>query len=712
MGMLLFDQFIDAPKTNRKKNSEVIYTFDIEVTSLFKYKRGWGVFNPKYKPDYYDGVQKAGVPYIWMVGVEVDGKCQVYYGREFSEVEKFLIKISDPKRHKIIWVHNLSYETQFLRDILQHYTITKLMARQVRKPIRYIIEELNIEFRCSYMLTNLSLEKAGKRYTTLEKKSGDLNYRIPRSPLTPLSDTELGYCEYDIRVLHDIIRAFRDEYGSLHMIPFTQTGEVRKELRSRVDQKYIYNVRRQTAPNAHIQDLLMQSFAGGLVHGSYLHCNKTLYNYLSGDMASAYPACIISEKYPCGRWYAMTPERCNSLDRDNWACLYHVKFKGIRSRYINHYILASKCLYDKRMNKQQQLAYYNVSLDNGRVISANVLEMVLTEVDFDIIRDAYEIDDIEYIECYINRKDYMAKELIEYVLDLYGQKTMYKNLTSEDGYIEAIYMKSKQRLNSIFGCCVTSIFRPDITYHNDKWDNGGAITPDLISDKLDELRKSRTNCFVYSHGVYVTAYTRRRTWEIVKQLDAAVVGVRKAVAYYDTDSTKAPDSKEFRRAMENSNKVLDAKLEKMCSNYDIDPDRLHPKDPDGIDHPIGHWEIDGDYLELRVLGAKRYCYRDRKTGKLHLTVSGVNNKFGVNALQNDINNFKRDMIFKYKHSRKLISHYIDKQEELTFKDRYGVPYTSTQQHGICFQDAEYNLSIDGVFWDLIQQQELEQGDVI
>ena len=46
------------------------------------------------------------------------------------------------------------------------------------------------------------MEKASKEYTDVEKKKGDLDYNKARSPLTHLSDKEMGYCEYDIICLY------------------------------------------------------------------------------------------------------------------------------------------------------------------------------------------------------------------------------------------------------------------------------------------------------------------------------------------------------------------------------------------------------------------------------------------------------------------------------------------------------------------------------
>ncbi|MBO5918992.1 MAG: hypothetical protein J6Q34_00670 [Bacteroidales bacterium] len=692
-----YELMVDAPK-ERGKRSQVIYTFDIETTSLFKYPDGWDVFRPSLPPEEYEQIERVGVPYIWMFGIEADGKCNIYYGREFKDFKKVLKLISDPNQHKIIWVHNLAWETEFLLDIMEDYTITNLCARKPRKPIRYEIKELNIEFRCSYMLTGLSLEKSAEKYTHLRKRSGDLDYNILRHPKSRLSPVEMGYCEYDILTLHHIIMHYRDEeYGRLERIPLTQTGEVRRELRERVEMPYIWNVQKQTASSAHLQTLFMRAFMGGITHASYLHAGRILHDILSVDIASDYPTCMLAYKYPAYKWIEITPEKAERLDPEEYAILYHVILRNISSKYINTYILASKAI------KAEGISY-----DNGRVISADMMELVVTEQDWFCIRSCYDIEEIEYLEVYCTFKDFLPKDLILYILDLYGQKTSLKGVTSADGMAEALYMKSKQRINSIYGCCVTSQFKGEVELHGDQWSTVG-LSDKLIEDKLEELRNSRSNCFAYHWGIYCTAYARRRLFmEAVIPLDASVVGVERGCCYYDTDSCKAPDSPELREAVEKSNKEIIRRLHDMCDHYEIPYERLSPKDPDGVEHHIGLFEVDGKYAEFKALGAKRYAYRDLD-GELHITVSGVDSRKGVDTLQGSLDNFKKNMIFQYKESGKMASFYNDEQPRFWFKDYEGKRYYNKQKHGICLQGVEYSMSIDAVYEALWMDVELREN---
>ena len=696
--MLHYSEFVDAPKLERVSVSNTIYTFDIETTSLFHFPDGWDTFRPEVPADDYKLYEKAAVPYIWQFGVEADGKCNVYYGRDFRDVEKIFLQISDPNMRKIIYIFNAGFEFQFLRDIFDYYTITDMCCRQVRKPIRWKVEELNLEFRCAYMLTGLSLEKAAKQYTKIEKKSGDLDYNVVRSPLTKMSKTELGYCEYDIRTLQAIIEHYREEYGTLSNIPLTQTGEVRKEFRSGVDWGYIARIKKQVPGSVHIMRLLMRASAGGITHACYLYAGQIMRRIASGDMASAYPAVMLCYRFPSSRWIKITPEGAEESDREHWATLYHVILYDVESRFFNNYILASKCVYSQ-----------GLYTDNGRVIRADVLEMVICDVDWDIIRESYTIERVKYVECYINRKDYLPIELRKYILKLYGQKTRLKNVKSQ----EAIYRKSKSRINSLFGCALTNIIKGSADYTNGEWTTKGP-TDDFIEEKLQELRDSRTNCFAFQWGVYVTAYCRSRTWSIVRALDPSVVGISKGAIYYDTDSCKAPVSPEFYAAMEANNKEYTRRLREMCDIDDIDISETAPEDPDGIVHPIGLWENeavidDFSYDEFVTLGAKRYAHRDHHNGELEITVSGVKSSSGKKALHDDISNFKADMVFNYDECGKLTSFYNDDQDVFSFSDIDGNEFLCTQRHGIILQPTTYHMGIDDVYEALWSKQIETEG---
>ena len=199
MAMLRFEEFSPVvPREYRTRGTSYddnIYCFDIETTSLFwtEETQAWLPWESSFKES-KGRILKHGTPYIWMFGQND----QVYYGRNMvEEFPRILKMLSDDTVRKTIWVHNLSWETQFLRDIFvnEHWKVSQMVATAPRKPIRFLIEDLNIEFRCSFKLTALSLANCVPAFgIDIEKKVGDLDYSAPRGIETPLTEKEMGYC--------------------------------------------------------------------------------------------------------------------------------------------------------------------------------------------------------------------------------------------------------------------------------------------------------------------------------------------------------------------------------------------------------------------------------------------------------------------------------------------------------------------------------------
>lgn len=119
----------------------------------------------------------------------------------------------------------------------------------------------------------------------------------------------------------------------------------------------------------------------------------------------------------------------------NLAYLIKVRFKNISCKYYNNFISVSKCTYLK-----------NVRYDNGRIISADELEITLTDVDFYFIYDTYDFDSYEFEEIYWSIYKYLPKQFIDFILDKYILKTKYKNVAGK----EVEYALEKAKFNSLY----------------------------------------------------------------------------------------------------------------------------------------------------------------------------------------------------------------------------------------------------------------------
>ena len=226
MAMLSNDEFfveltkLDTPMF--KDNKSILWynvpcSFDIETSSFYQD----GIVAPE---------NKRAIMYIWQFGI-----CDlVTYGRTWDEFKTFVSVLTelldlDEKCRLVCYVHNLPYEWQFIR---KHFEWDTVFFLEDRKPVKARIGGL--EFRCSLKLSGgKSLANVGKDLQThkVEKKVGDLDYNLIRTPLTPLMETELGYCEYDIRVVNAYIAEKIEQDKNVSRIPLTNTGYVREFCR-------------------------------------------------------------------------------------------------------------------------------------------------------------------------------------------------------------------------------------------------------------------------------------------------------------------------------------------------------------------------------------------------------------------------------------------------------------------------------------------------
>lgn len=446
---VIFDKTtgLHSKKKNKQKivYSDTIYTFDIETTSLFLLDGVWQVFDyDRAKEEYsHQEGEILAVPYIWQFGIED----HVIYGRDFMDFESILLQLSDKTIRKIIWIHNLSFELQFLQNIFDKYTIIDMCARDIRKPISFVVEELNIEFRCSYMLTNLSLEKASEEYTTVHKLH-TLNYdNKVRLECSTLTQEELDYCEYDCICLYHIIDYYKKRYGNhLCSIPLTATGEVRKALQQRVGFYYIKK-QWELVPSTEMYLIMMQTFQGGFTHANVLNSGRVFrVPVTSKDIASSYPTVMLLEKFPKSKFRRVDYETYEKRkDNDNYCFILRVKLYGVKSRFYNNYISYNKIL-DKGDKLSDDIKNKHLIYDNGRVQCIDSCELLLTNIDLKIIERNYDIKCIDYIEIYCADADYLDINVILFILDLYNDKTSLKGVVDKVD----LYKKAKAFINSLY----------------------------------------------------------------------------------------------------------------------------------------------------------------------------------------------------------------------------------------------------------------------
>lgn len=625
---------------------EKAFTFDIETTT------------------YNENDEPKAFMYIWQACIEG----RVIFGRTWQEFITLLDKLKevynlDEKTKLVCYVHNLSFEFMFMKDFIKFKSV---FATQKRKLLKCSTDF--IEFRCSYRLSNMSLEKFIENTPTATHNKGinDLDYKTIRTPSTKLTDIELGYCYNDVMGLYECIE-FLLQTDTIKSIPLTSTGYVRRDCRNamRKNRKNHYNFIK-TKLDKETYLLLNECFRGGNTASNRYLTNEIQYNVTSYDISSSYPYVMLTKYYPVGKFMY------TSIDNEEMLIKYNSKYCTI-GRYLFKnlklkrgvaipYIPVAKCL--------------KVSTDrvyNGRVLNAEVLAISLTNLDYDIIAQEYEWDEVLVKDFYFSRRGLLPQELRNVVMEYFKIKSTLRGVEGK----EYEYNKAKNRLNSCYGMCVTSPVRNEITLDDEgEWQE----TPKDIDDELEKFYKSRNNFLSYQWGVFISAWGRV---QLQKGLD--IVGID--CVYCDTDSVKYIN--DYTREFNDYNKALiDENAKKGL---------IHSTEVNGKNYILGIFDLDGEYDEFKTLGAKKYGYISN--GHLGVTISGLNKKLGAKELEDSggLQSMKIGKVFV--NSGRTIAYYNNESiHDIKINDE-----VITTASNVAIIETTYTLGISETMLEIIEE---------
>lgn len=661
------------------------------------------------------GEDKVAFMYVWMLGIG-DGS-PVIYGNTWEEAIAAFdlittkLELSESKRI-VFYVHNLGYEFQFMR---KYFEWIEIFAISDRKPIKATTKS-GIEFRDSYILSGFSLANTAKNLVshTIKKAEGDLDYSLIRHHETPLTEAEIGYCDSDIDIITAYIQEQIDYYGDVTKIPMTNTGRVRSYVRNECYYKKSANGRNSKSHYFRyrriMEDLtldvptyiqLKRGFMGGFTHANANHSNKTLENVTSIDFTSAYPSVMVAERFPMSKFKEVHIESLEQLETmcGTYAVIFDVRFTNIRSKLTQEtYMSHSKC---------SELA--NPVLNNGRVASADIMATTITDVDFDIMKQCYDWDELQIGVARYATKDYLPKAIVKSILDLYQDKTELKDVEGS----EVEYLLSKGMLNSIYGMSVTDIVKDNALYglEDEEVEQPDWFTEKVcIESEVSDYNESKNRFLYYPWGLWVTAYARKNLW-------TGIIAVGNDYVYSDTDSLKIMNYEKHKPYIEWFDAGLIKKMKAMCKHYKFNPKLLEPATKDGVTKMLGIWDYEGTYPLFKTLGAKRYLVLDKDrqgNPKLELTVAGLSKQNGINYmkdmcgdLESVFDMFTDELYIPADRTGKMTHTYIDNEYKFKVTDYLGNEATVEVLSGIHLESCDFTLSISEQYQQFMKS--LSQG---
>lgn len=650
--------------------------FDIETSSYFT----------------NNGEDRTASMYIWMFGLGLGQP--IYYGRtwdEFLDLTDTLIKFFtlDFENRLVIYVHNFSYEFQFMRKYFAWEDET-VFATGSRNPIRAVTRN-GIEFRDSLALSGMSLATTARNLTKykVEKLVGDLDYDLIRHHKTELTDKELQYCENDVQIILSYIKEQLDD-RTIDRIPMTNTGRVREYVRSvcmpRNGGKEAAQYRtliQQLKLDPLTYQMVKNAFQGGFTHSNPNRTGMIIEDVHSYDLSSSYPTVMLAERFPMsrGKHYPLIT-RLPELEKilGNHGAVFDIQFTGLKN----------KIGYESYISESKAFELVNPITSNGRIYEADELAVTITDIDLQIISRVYSWESVKVRNVVAFKMAYLPKPFIMSILKLYGDKTTLKGVEGK----EAEYLLSKGMINSTYGMTVTAIIKDDHIYFDDEWQ----VQKANEAEKLNDYNTNKNRFLYYPWGVWITAYARRNLW-------SAIISIGNDYIYSDTDSVKFtdPDNKHG-DYIERYNKSIVSKLHTMADYYGIDKELLSPKTIEGESKTLGVWDSEGVYKRFKTLGAKRYLVQ-KQNGKYEITVAGLPKSRGMEYIKSQCGE-DSDKIFDYfndqltvpaEHSGKLGHWYIDEKISAYVTDYKGETVEICAESGVFLGKLEYTLSMSKQF---------------
>lgn len=497
-----------------------------------------------------------------------------WYFREWNELEETLAKVSlKYNGYKILcFAHNLGFEFDFL---IKNISLPKqILSNSTHNIISGVLENYpNIEFRCSYQLTNYSLSKLGDM-VNLPKLESDYRCIYPQDEVT---EEEKYYCERDVDIVAKyVVEVLLPEYKKLFDIPFTKTGRVRKTFNDFYKQ-YCNNPRWDLMPDENCYQAMLDSFMGGITISNPLFTDMELKNVHSYDITSSYPYAMLKEKFPTTIMRLETFDNSYINKCDFW--IAKIKFKNINSKYLWQWLSISK------LNDFSA----DCRFFNGKLIHGKEVIKTLTNIDFELLCQTYDFDEFEVLEFYpLLEADYLPKPYIE-TIKYYSQKkyTLKNELKKYDENdekrqeMEREYMLSKNDFNSIYGMSVQKLMTPEY-YVDEKFQWHEKKKP----YKKDSKKHMKRN---FLFGIFITAYARRNL------IRAIIKNCPLTFVYCDTDSIKFIGKNDF----------IDTN-ERLQEPYINIPSLSK----------LGTFDYETTYEEFKTFGAKKYCYKHGNEYKL------------------------------------------------------------------------------------------------
>lgn len=535
----------------------------------------------------------------------------------------------------VLYIHNLSYDISYLLPYFREYLKPHNEYEKEFYEFNGLIDGPNsyityvqgpFEFRCSYRLSNRSLDKWSKDMNTEHRKQiGLYDYDKVIYQDTELNEKEQTYDRLDVVVLQEALKKQMEfHHDNLATIPLTSTGYPRRDLRASCLGEFKTNIFGPSRLDYGVYTACLKAYAGGYTHANRFLKDKILKGDIRHrDFKSFYPSVIRTKTYPLGRWLQIYDQGASPTYYDikrilalspEFSTMTNIRiFKAsLKSEKITMPFMQEAKLHGKKGS---------ILSDNGRVIyfdNPEGLEASFDNCTLKIINEQYNLD-YEILKVWKNKNRVIPHQFTDIVDKYFKGKSDLKNVAKE---LEVQYGETDPRtleakvslqvvkalLNAIYGVTATNPIRSDweLTDENETRLLQLALFgkyEEVVTDKLDSYYDAKTTFLPYQIGVWITAYAREELYEYIQAIGY------ESIIYCDTDSAFYLSSPEIEERIES----LNQEKRKTAPFVVLDNGKKEYYDAFEEEPPI---------KEFKALHSKCYGYINNK-GELVSVIAGV-----------------------------------------------------------------------------------------
>ena len=610
----------------RKSQDLYVCTSDIEMYNVLDQLPEWQIVSKRFsKIEYIDctctlDIETYNQPedgYLYTIQFNIRGQnCLVRYVEDYISLCDRLVgslHLSE-ERHLVFYVHNLGYEIQYLIQLLsEQWGLPSVLLTKSHKPL-YVKWKNGIEFRDSLKLFQKSLAKATKGLPH-EKLVGDLDYKYPYTPDTPLSPDAWNYCINDVQGLYEAIECLKEERGyNQATIPYTNTSMVIDAVNKKCRENgEMIKACKDLKLDKPMMRLAYKAMAGGDTHGTRWRAGVTYENCNSYDLKSAHPSQQILDDFPHGKPMmlkgiqseAVLQVFCDDMHM-GWIARVLVIGLTIRSECPDPTISVSK-------TDEIETPY---GYDNGRLLGADACIVYMDSNDYKRFREAYIYKEFWGLEVMTFHLKPLPQAFRGAILDFFKVKESAEPGSDRDF--------AKVCVNTIFGACAQKTVRDEYSISLSSMEISHVDWEENLYKKDDKaVLKSQKNKFPFLWGLWTSSLSRLKLWNLIK-----TVGWEKVI-YWDTDSCKYQGEK-----VSEVDTVYNAEVRKKCEERKAVVTNRKGKVVYIGSAEDEHTTVPYGYRRFRFLHAKCYAAEawDGEKFVLESTIAGVGKKEGVIGL--------------------------------------------------------------------------------